>query len=200
GRTFNIYGVAPETDATYPVRVYVTTVGDWVTDTVDTDGITVYEDFVLTVGSGGDVPPTPPVTGPAWTLSGAINDALTELTGTVAFTYDGNPLNADLAVTVSVSDEAGAAVGTPAEVTLPAGATGTAVEFSIPAAYKTGTTYTLRAATGNTTYDVANTRPISKSGGGGDNRGGSGGGCDAGFGLFGLLAATGVVTLLRKKG
>jgi Synergist-CTERM protein sorting domain-containing protein len=30
--------------------------------------------------------------------------------------------------------------------------------------------------------------------------GGSGGGCDAGFGVFALLAATGAVTLLRKKG
>ncbi|MDR0647900.1 MAG: hypothetical protein LBF92_00990 [Synergistaceae bacterium] len=29
---------------------------------------------------------------------------------------------------------------------------------------------------------------------------GSGGGCDAGFGLFGLLAATGAVALLRRKG
>jgi hypothetical protein len=31
-------------------------------------------------------------------------------------------------------------------------------------------------------------------------RPGSGGGCDAGFGLFGLLAATGAVALLRRKG
>ncbi|MDR1516115.1 MAG: SYNERG-CTERM sorting domain-containing protein, partial [Synergistaceae bacterium] len=29
--------------------------------------------------------------------------------------------------------------------------------------------------------------------------GGSSGGCDAGFGVFGLLAATGAVALLRKK-
>ncbi|MDR1020861.1 MAG: SYNERG-CTERM sorting domain-containing protein [Synergistaceae bacterium] len=32
------------------------------------------------------------------------------------------------------------------------------------------------------------------------SRDSGGGGCDAGFGLFGLLAATGAVTLLRKKG
>jgi hypothetical protein len=31
-------------------------------------------------------------------------------------------------------------------------------------------------------------------------RGSSGRGCDAGFGLFGLLAATGAVALLRRKG
>jgi hypothetical protein len=33
-----------------------------------------------------------------------------------------------------------------------------------------------------------------------DDKPGSGGGCDAGFGLFGLLAATGAVALLRRKG
>jgi Synergist-CTERM protein sorting domain-containing protein len=32
------------------------------------------------------------------------------------------------------------------------------------------------------------------------SRDSGGGGCDAGFGIFGLLAATGAVTLLRRKG
>jgi Synergist-CTERM protein sorting domain-containing protein len=194
GRTFTIKGVAPEEAAVFPVRVYVTTTGDWVTDTVDTDGITVYEDFVLTVG--GDAPnPPAPVEGPKLTLSGyAINDTLTSLSGTVGYTDKGQPSTEAVPVEVAVYE--GDTLVKSVDVTIPANTATTT--FAIDATYKYDTDYKLTAKAATTEAEpVTTTYTKAKSPITGD---GGSSGCDAGFGAFALLAAAGAVTLLRKKG
>jgi Synergist-CTERM protein sorting domain-containing protein len=88
-----------------------------------------------------------------------------------------------------------------ADVTL-AAATGAAT-FTLAADYKYATAYTLRVVTGNADYDgvpTASSAVTSPAAPVTPGKAGSGGGCDAGFGLFGLLAATGAVALLRRKG
>jgi Synergist-CTERM protein sorting domain-containing protein len=210
GRTFTIKGVAPSAAATYPVRVYVTTTGDWVTDTVDTDGITAYEDFVLTVGGDeGTVTPPPAVNTDSFvvTVSAKTNDAISgtvkvqEIGGTAEDVILNRPFDLKL---FSVGAEE------PVETltTLDSGDTGTAeFSFAKPAAgFGYGAAYYIvaspkaddTATPALVEYRLADfsTDPASSTVGGGS----SSGGCDAGFGVFALLAATGAVTLLRKKG
>jgi Synergist-CTERM protein sorting domain-containing protein len=164
------------------------------------------EDFTLTVREGdGPVVDDPSNT---WTWTGATTIDLadaTAFTGTLALAeVHTNPAGTisvavtevELALT-SGTDAVDAAykytyndngtVGftiTPAEgTTFPAGT------YKIDVV-KVTPDYTLPAkVTSRTITVVAPTAPIGKSGGG----------CDAGFGVFGLLAATGAVALLRKK-
>jgi Synergist-CTERM protein sorting domain-containing protein len=165
----------------------------------DTLGYVNTGDFELTV-TEADVPPAP-VRGPAWTWTGvAISDDLSAVTGTVTLLIDGDPLGAAVPVTVSVYE--GTTEVASSDVTL-AAATGS-VAFTVDGTYEYDTAYTVRAVSGTAAYDsvasasttVRKATPVTPP----DERGSSSGGCDAGFGAFALLAATGAVTLLRKKG
>jgi Synergist-CTERM protein sorting domain-containing protein len=182
-------------DDVYDVRLLVSSRSQG-----DTYGYASVAEFTITVTENGDVPP-PPVAGPNWTWTGvAINDELTAVAGTLNLRIDGDPVGAAVPVTVSVYE--GTTEVASDDLTLPAATS--SVAFTVEGTYDYDTTYTVRAVSGTAAYDsvasasttVRKATPATPPVTGGS----SSSGCDAGFGAFALLAATGAVTLLRKKG
>jgi hypothetical protein len=129
-----------------------------------------------------------------FTFGNAVNSA-TEISGTV--TVAGAP--AGVKVTFDLLRD-GTAIATMDADTDANGVAAYAFTPALASLTEFTGSYTVRASADG--YE-SGSRTVTVDDGGGSvtpGKGGSGGGCDAGFGLFGLLAATGAVTLLRRKG
>jgi hypothetical protein len=208
GSELVITGTAPAAaseDLTLSYNVAVTSKTDRTSDTV---GYAQYKQgLALKVtanpGGGGEQPTGPNVTGAV-----TVDVAAQTLTAKVSYTFDGDaaatPAEIRLYKGAPVGGELLATV-TDAVITATDGYTLTLAAADAAAGadfkYEYDTTYTAQvtvAATGHAPWEITGRQasPVTPD----PSRGGSGGGCDAGFGLFGLLAATGAVTLLRRKG
>jgi hypothetical protein len=212
GKTITITGTAPSTavELAIPFRAYIASRGN-TAGTVA--GITVFEDFTLTVqpdGSGGGTDPTVDAPYYGWVWDGPVSPVATadatEFRATLSLN-DVHTLPASTTPVALTSVDVKLSLGA-AEVetkTFGEPADGKIVVTFTPADAATfaAGTYTLEVVggvtppAGYTQSDQSKTVTVTAPD---VNRGSDGGGCDAGFGLFGLLAATGAVTLLRRKG
>ncbi|MDR1019976.1 MAG: hypothetical protein LBL73_04375 [Synergistaceae bacterium] len=196
-----ITGTAPELDEGEEQRVLRFNVGITSGSLGDTLGYSNTEDFTLTVRAG-DVPPTPAenehnfyasVTATSADISGTVT--VRPVPGTSDQVIPSQAFALSLKLAEAPADAEAIYTGT-----YTSDANGTAA-FSITegAPYTAGAKYVITASGTNLTsrvfeVTIPSVTPTP------DRDSGSGGGCDAGFGLFGLFAATGAVTLLRRKG
>jgi Synergist-CTERM protein sorting domain-containing protein len=163
--------------------------------------------YVIYLEFKESVDPTDPGTtpNPNFTFAGDSASTTSAIGGTITLTDDaGAPVaSADIAVRlfhsggVNTGDDANAIAGPKTYTTDDAGVityefTPTDAELT---AFEAGATYVVKASADGYSPAVRNvTIP-----GGSSVTGSSSSGCDVGFGVFALLAATGAVTLLRKK-
>jgi hypothetical protein len=188
-----ISGTTPETDGTYYIKLTATASSN----TTATGYASESEDGAIKLivdTDGGEQTPEPKVTGSATLDLAAQKFSVSSL----KYTFGGEAQAATGSYVVYADDTA----IIPA-TTVTFGADGTASDIEIKESdvtavegfeFKTDTKYELRVTVDGKTFSFSDEEESEKEPGNG------GGGCDAGFGLFGLLAATGAVALLRRKG